>query len=154
MYLAWFWERTAITETEFVYCAVWAESLTMIQVNRNLPKINSLSEIDENWIENYCGFVADFSKWRPGFDPENLPVGFVVKNVVLRHVVLRHVFNKVFRFSPVGIIPPTLRTRLHLPVALIRKTNRQSLGTFRESNTTLEIGLQQKEKYFHLVLYG
>ena len=126
----------------------------MIQVNRNLPKINSLSEIDENWIENYCGFVADFSKWRPGFDPENLPVGFVVKNVVLRHVVLRHVFNKVFRFSPVGIIPPTLRTRLHLPVALIRKTNRQSLGTFRESNTTLEIGLQQKEKYFHLVLYG
>jgi hypothetical protein len=99
-----------------------------------------------SWLR---GFVAGFSPWKPGFDPGSFPASFVVKNVVLGHV-----FSQVLRFPSVGIIPPTLSTHLHLPVALIRKTNGRSLETFRESNTVLVIGLQQKEKYFHLVLYG
>jgi hypothetical protein len=149
-----------ITEMECVYCTVRAEYLTMIQVNRNLPKRNTLSEKEKNWIGKYFyhkkwkavswlrGFVAGFSPWKHGFDPGNVPESSVVKNVVLGHV-----FSQVFWFPPVGITPPTLSTHLHLPVALIRRT-RRSLGTFRENNTVLEIGLPQIQKYFHLVLYG
>ena len=99
-----------------------------------------------SWLR---GFVAGFSPRRPGFDPGYVPASFVVKNVVLGHV-----FSQVHRFPPVGIIPPTLTTPLNLPVALIRRTNGRSQGTFRENNTVLEIGFLQIEKYFNLVLHG
>jgi hypothetical protein len=72
---------------------------------------------------------------------------------MVENVVLGHVFRQVFLFPPVGIIPPSLSTHFHLPIALIR-TNGRCLGTFRESNAVLNIGLQQTDNYFHLVLEG
>jgi hypothetical protein len=65
----------------------------VIQVNRNLPKRNTLSEIGKNWIEKYFyhkkgkavswlrGFVPGFSPWRPVFDPGSDPASFVVKKM-------------------------------------------------------------------------
>ena len=44
-------------------------------------------------------------------------------------------FLRTLRLSPVGIIPPTLPTQLHLHVALTRRTNGRSLGTFRMSGS-------------------
>ena len=46
-------------------------------------------------------------------------------------VLLRHVFLRVLQFFPVYIIPPMLHTHLHLYVALTRRTNGRSLGTFQ-----------------------
>jgi hypothetical protein len=40
--------------------------------------------------------------------------------------------NLSLRVSPVSIIPPMLHTHLHLHVALTRRTNRRSLGTFQK----------------------
>jgi len=53
-------------------------------------------------------------------------VGFVVDNVTLRQG-----FLQVLQLSPVSIIRPALRTRLHPLIALIR-TNGQNLGIFKK----------------------
>jgi len=41
-------------------------------------------------------------------------------------------FLLAFRFTLLSIIPPILHTNLQLNVALTRRTNGQSLGTFRK----------------------
>jgi hypothetical protein len=48
-------------------------------------------------------------------------------------VALGEVFHRVVRFYPVSIIPPLLHIHLHLHVAVIRRTNGRSLGTFQKA---------------------
>ena len=47
-------------------------------------------------------------------------------------VALGQVFLRVLRYSAVIIIPPLLRTHLHLHVALTRRTKGRSVGTFQK----------------------
>jgi hypothetical protein len=51
----------------------------------------------------------------------------------VHEVAVGLVCHPVLLFSPVSIIPPTLRAHLHPRVALTRKKNGWSLGTFRKS---------------------
>jgi hypothetical protein len=55
-------------------------------------------------------------------------VKFVKDKVARRYALLR-----VLRFSPVTIFPSMLHTHLHLHVALTRRTNGRSLGTFQKA---------------------
>jgi hypothetical protein len=71
--------------------------------------------------------VAVLSPSRPGFDPRPVCVRFVVDNEALGQV-----FLPVLQFSPVSIIPSMLHIHLHLHVALTRRTNGRSLGTFQK----------------------
>jgi hypothetical protein len=48
-------------------------------------------------------------------------------------VAKRQAILRVLRFSPVTIFPSTLHTHLHLHVALTRRTNGRSLGTFQKA---------------------
>ena len=48
-------------------------------------------------------------------------------------MALGQVFLPVFQFSPVSIIPSMLHTHLHLHVALTRRANERSLGTFQKN---------------------
>jgi hypothetical protein len=73
-------------------------------------------------------FIAGLSPQSTGFDPMSEYVTFVVENLTLGKGL-----HRVFLFSPVSIIPPTLHTHLHLNTALVR-TERQSLRTFKLSN--------------------
>jgi hypothetical protein len=52
------------------------------------------------WLRS---LVVGLSSRRPGFTPGSIHVGFVVEKVALGRGFLR-----VFRFSPVNIIPPSL----------------------------------------------
>ena len=72
--------------------------------------------------------VAGLSPRKPGLDPGLVHVRFVVDKVTLGHVFLR-----LLRFSPVSIIPPLLRTHLHIQFAVIRRTNGRILGAFRKA---------------------
>jgi len=54
-------------------------------------------------------------------------VRFVVDKVALWQVFLR-----VLRFYPLSIIPANLHTHLHVRVAVTRRTNGRSLGTFQK----------------------
>ena len=55
-------------------------------------------------------------------------------------VGLGQVFLRVFPFSPVSIIPFMLHTHLYLHVAVKRRTNGRSLGTFRKSKCFAKSG--------------
>jgi len=55
-------------------------------------------------------------------------VKFVKDKVAGRQAILR-----VLRFSPVTVFPSMLHTHLHLHVALTRRTNGRSLGTFQKA---------------------
>ena len=72
--------------------------------------------------------VTGFSSRRPVFDPRPVDVRFVVDKMTLGQV-----FLQVLRFSPFSIIPPILHTHLHPHLALTRKTNARSLGTFQKA---------------------
>jgi len=61
------------------------------------------------------------------FDPKSTYGTFLVDKVALGRILLR-----VLRFYPLGIIPTKLHTQLHLRVAVNRKTNGRSLGTFKK----------------------
>jgi hypothetical protein len=64
---------------------------------------------------------------------------------------LGQVFLCVLPFSPVYIVPPKLRTHLHLHVALTR-TKERSLGTFQKSNALSEIGDHWIGNYCHFFI--
>jgi hypothetical protein len=51
----------------------------------------------------YKTITVTLRRWRPGFDPRSVQVGFVVDKVALGQVLPR-----VLRFSPVRFIPPLL----------------------------------------------
>ena len=53
-------------------------------------------------------------------------------------VALRQVSLRFLPFSPVNIIPPMLRTLLHLHVALTRNSNGCSLGTYHKALSLLK----------------
>ena len=72
--------------------------------------------------------VAGLSPLGPRFDPRTVHLRFVVFKQALGQVCL-----PVLQFSPVSIIPPTLRTHLHLHVALTRRPNKRSLETFQKA---------------------
>jgi len=55
-------------------------------------------------------------------------VKFVKDNVASRQAILRALW-----VSPVTIFPSMLHTHLHLHVALTRRTNGRSLGTFQKA---------------------
>lgn len=55
-------------------------------------------------------------------------------------VALRQVSLRFLPFSPVNIIPPMLRTLLHLHVALTRNSNGCSLGTYHKAMLFRELG--------------
>ena len=71
--------------------------------------------------------VAGVWPRRNGFDPSSVHVRFVVDKLTPERV-----FVLVLRFSPVIIIPPMTHAYLHLHVAVTRRTNGQSLGTFQK----------------------
>ena len=59
------------------------------------------------------------------------------------------VFVWVFRFTPVGIIPPMFHTHHLLHVAFTIRTNGLSLGTFQKKKNALsDIGENQIDWYF------
>jgi len=64
---------------------------------------------------------------RSEFDPKSAYERFVVDKVALWQVCLR-----VLRFYSLSIIPTKLHTQLHLRVAVTRRTNGRSLGTFQK----------------------
>ena len=72
--------------------------------------------------------VSGQSLRRPGLYPRSVHVRFVVDEVALRQVFLR-----VLLFSPVSIIPLMPHNHLHLHVAVTRRTNGRSLGTFHKA---------------------
>ena len=85
-----------ITETERVYCAVRAECL-----NINIIKVNFYVQV---------GMVqAGLSPRRFVFDPDSLPVGFMVDRVALRVS-----FYTILWFLSVSIIPAVPHTHLYL----------------------------------------
>ena len=90
-----------ITEKKCVYCAVRTGYSYIIQVRFSLSR---------RW-------VTGLPPRKLGFDPRLDYVRFVVDKVTLGRVSLQ-----VIVFSPFSTIPPTLRTYLHLYVALTRKT--------------------------------
>jgi hypothetical protein len=49
-------------------------------------------------------------------------------------------FLRVLRLSPVNAIPAMIHTRLHLHAALIRRTNRPGLGTFKNAVISRKAG--------------
>ena len=124
MCFVWISEQTAIislysinwlvfvTDTERVYCAVRTlyifptELRAMAQAN-----IGRLLTVETT------------------FDPRPVLVIFVVYKVALIQVSLAG-----HRCSPLSIIPPTIRTDLHLYVALNRRTNGWSLGPSRKKS--------------------
>ena len=71
---------------------------------------------------------AGLSQRRLGFDPGSVHVMCVCVCVRVR-VELGQVFLGVIRFSPVSMIPPMLRTHVHVHVVLTRRTDGRSLGT-------------------------
>jgi len=64
---------------------------------------------------------------RPEFDPRSVRVRFVVDKMALVQAFIR-----VFRSSPVSIIPPLLHFHLNLHVAFTR-ANGRCLGTFQKA---------------------
>ena len=76
-------------------------------------------------------------------------MGFVVDKVVLGLALL-----SLLLFPPVSIIPPMLHTHLHLQVALTRRTNGPSLGTFSKSNAVLEIRKDWIQNTFTFFFWG
>ena len=65
----------------------------------------------------------------PGFCPRSVHVGFVVNRGPVGQVIF-----PVLPFSPVGTFPPTLH------VALNRRTNGRSLGTFLKATFFRKFG--------------
>jgi hypothetical protein len=94
------------------------------------------------FVRRFGWSVAGLSQRRTRFGPRSVCVTFVVDRVALGQV-----FIPVLRFSPVSIIPSMLHTQLHLHVALTRRTNRRSLGTFRNSSALSAVGERWIEKY-------
>jgi hypothetical protein len=72
--------------------------------------------------------VAGLSPRKPGFDPRSVHVRFVMDKVALGQV-----FLPVLRFPPVSVIPSVFHIHFHLHVALTRRTNGRSLGTFQKA---------------------
>jgi hypothetical protein len=72
--------------------------------------------------------MAHLSSRRPEFDVRSVHVRFVVENMELGQVFLR-----VLRFTLVTIIPPALRTHLHVHVAFTGRLNRRILGIFQKA---------------------
>ena len=60
---------------------------------------------------------------------------------MLGEVTLAAVSVRALRYSVVGIIPPTLRTHLQLPVTDARRTKARGLGKYPKTNPFSEIGL-------------
>jgi hypothetical protein len=75
--------------------------------------------------------IAGLSPQKTGFDPMSEYVAFVVDNLTLGKDL-----HRVLLLSPVSIIPFMLHTHLH--TALIRRTSRQSLRTFKLSSAVPE----------------
>ena len=73
------------------------------------------------WVRR---LVAGLSPLRPGLDPSSVHVGFMVDEIAQERVLF---FHQILHFLPVTIIPPALRTHLHLYVALSRRTNGRNL---------------------------
>ena len=82
------------------------------------------------WIRR---LVAGLSPNRPGLDPRQVDVGFVVNKLELGQV-----FLPVHRSSPVSIIPPMFHTHLH--VALTRRTSGRKPRNVPQSNPLSVIG--------------
>lgn len=82
---------------------------------------------------------------RIGFDPRSVHVRFGVEEVALELVFLR-----MHRFSPVTVIPPTLRTYF-MRVALAKDKGAEP-GNLPITSALSKIGELSIEKYFHLRL--
>jgi hypothetical protein len=67
--------------------------------------------------------------------------------IIALKILLRQVYSPVLLLSPVSIIPPTVRTHLHLHAVLNRRTNGQSLGAFQKAMLLRKSG-RWIEKYF------
>jgi hypothetical protein len=130
MCFVWISEQTAIislysidwlvflTEMECVYRAVRNESLCIIQVNFLLYKaMSSLRRL-----------VSSLSSRRTMFDPKSVHLGFVVDRVTLEQV-----FLGILKFPLFAVIPLVLHSRLHLHVALSRRTNGRRVGNFQKT---------------------
>jgi hypothetical protein len=78
------------------------------------------------------------------FDLLPVHVIFVVDSVALGQV-----FLQVLKFFPGSIIPSMLHAHLHLHATVIRRTSKQSLGTFKERHACLVIRQHLTKKYFH-----
>jgi hypothetical protein len=86
------------------------------------------------------------------FDPRSAFVRIVVDKVALGEVFLR-----VLRFHPLSIIPTALHIHLQLRVAVTRRTNGRSLGTFQKVKFVRKwgrIGYKNKLNFIFFVLKG
>jgi hypothetical protein len=83
---------------------------------------------------------------RPGFYLRLFCMSFMVDRV---YWIL--VFVCIVRFSPVSNISLMLCTHLYIYVALARRTSRQSLGNFKQSNAVWDVREHWIETYFHIV---
>ena len=79
--------------------------------------------------------VAGLLPRRPIFNPRSVSVRFVVIKLAMGQVFLR-----VLLLSPINTIPAMVHTHLNLHAALIRRTNRQSLGTFKSAVISRKAG--------------
>ena len=61
------------------------------------------------------------------FDPLSVHVIFVVDTVAVEQV-----FVRVYRFSPISIVPPVFHRRLRIQVALTRRSKGRSLGILQK----------------------
>jgi hypothetical protein len=109
-----------VTETQCVYCALRAECVCVcvwfglpIFFRRAVPWIMPVVTCP---VTGDCRDRCQVSRWDFWW--------------TMWH--LGQVFLRILGFTPVSIIPPILRTHLHLRVALTG-TNRWSLGTFRKA---------------------
>ena len=93
-------------------------------------------------MPQFMRFITGLSPQSTGFDPMSEHVTFVVDNLTLGKDLCR-----VLLRSLVSIIPPMLHTHLHLNTALVRRTSRQSLRTFKLSNAVPNFVELWTEKY-------
>jgi hypothetical protein len=100
-------------EMERVYCEVRTEYLYIIQVTFGPQSLRLL--------------FASVLPRKPRFDPRSVHVRFVMDKMAVGQVSVQ-----VLCFSLVSIIPPMFHTHLQLKVALTRRTNGRSLGTFHK----------------------
>jgi len=88
-------------------------------------------------------------------------VPWVTRSVSRRGFDIRAVDNpsaprqaslRVFRVSPVSVIPPVLHSHLRLEDFVTRRKNGQSLGAFQKAKL-LEVGESWIEKYFQFLVF-
>jgi hypothetical protein len=111
-----FKHSTFCPHTVFV-CFVWISEQTVIISLYNINWLVFITDME-------CVYCAVRTMFLSIIQVYSVHMRFVVDAVTLGQVIL---------FSPVSIIPPLLHAHLYRHVALMRRTNGRSLGTFQKA---------------------